>query len=416
PNVAQEDGETCLHVAARNGNKAIMSLMLAERADPEIKSKIGETPLHVAAKECNFEAAALLLNHLKFDKTEEEIHDYVNEKTTEGFTCMHYAAEIQQDQLHFPAEDAKLVNLLIDHGGKVEEQADKTNETAMHLAARSGNHSALLAMVNKIGAGTVQIVQNKQSKNGWSPLLEACSRGHVQVARLLLQHHARVDVFDEAGRTALHLAAMNGHLQLTHLLLQNKAFVNSKSKTGEAPLHLAAMNGHVKVVNCLVQDHAASLEAITLDNQTALHFAAKFGQLAVSQTLLALGANPNARDDKGQTPLHLAAENDFPDVVKVFLKMKQNNKAVLTAIDHNGFTCAHIAAMKGSLAVVRALMIIDKPMVIEAKTKSMEATTLHMAAAGGHEKIVKILLENGANSTDENAHGMTALHLGAKNG
>ncbi|VDL67349.1 unnamed protein product [Nippostrongylus brasiliensis] len=190
----------------------------------------------------------------------------------------------------------------------------------------------------------------------------------------------------------------------------------SKSKTGEAPLHLAAQNGHVRVVNVLVQDHGASLEAITLDNQTALHFSAKYGQLVVSQTLLALGANPNARDDKGQTPLHLAAENDYPDVVKLFLKMKQNNRGVLTAIDHNGFTCAHIAAMKGSLAVVKELMMIDKAMVIQAKTKTLEATTLHMAAAGGHTNIVKILLENGANAEDENAHGMTALHLGAKNG
>lgn len=82
----------------------------------------------------------------------------------------------------------------------------------------------------------------------------------------------------------------------------------SKSKTGEAPLHLAAQNGHVKVVSVLVEDHGALLEAITLDNQTALHFSARYGQLAVAQTLLTLGANPNARDDKGQTPLHLAAE------------------------------------------------------------------------------------------------------------
>lgn len=64
----------------------------------------------------------------------------------------------------------------------------------------------------------------------------------------------------------------------------------------------------MRVVNVLVQDYGAAIEAITLDNQTALHFAARQGQLAVAQTLLALGANPNARDDKGQTPLHLAAE------------------------------------------------------------------------------------------------------------
>ncbi|KAK6730167.1 hypothetical protein RB195_006932 [Necator americanus] len=416
PDVAQEDGETCLHLAARNGNREIMRLLLNENANLQLMSKTGETPLHVAAKSCNFEAAQMIVNHMAQSLSPDEIRRYVNQRTNDGFTAVHYAAEISSDQLHFPGEDAKLMNLLIDYGGQVDLQSLNSNETAMHMAARSGNQAVLLAMVNKIGAGTVQIVQNKQSKNGLSPLLEACSRGHTGVAQILLQHHARIDVFDDNGRTALHLAALNGHLQIVHLLLQHKAFVNSKSKTGEAPLHLAAQNGHVRVVNVLVQDHGASLEAITLDNQTALHFSARHGQLVVSQTLLALGANPNARDDKGQTPLHLAAENDYPDVVKLFLKMKQNNRGVLTAIDHNGFTCAHIAAMKGSLAVVRELMMIDKAMVIQAKTKTLEATTLHMAAAGGHANIVKILLENGANAEDENAHGMTALHLGAKNG
>ncbi len=63
-------------------------------------------------------------------------------------------------------------------------------------------------------------------QSGWSPLLEACANGHLEVASVLLEHHARIDVFDETGKTALHLAAANGHLQLTALLLRYKAFVN----------------------------------------------------------------------------------------------------------------------------------------------------------------------------------------------
>ncbi|CAI2299858.1 unnamed protein product [Caenorhabditis sp. 36 PRJEB53466] len=75
----------------------------------------------------------------------------------------------------------------VDYGGMVEMPSVNANETAMHMAARSGNQAVLLAMVNKIGAGAVQIVQNKQSKNGWSPLLEACARGHTGVANILLK-------------------------------------------------------------------------------------------------------------------------------------------------------------------------------------------------------------------------------------
>uniref|UniRef100_A0A0K0F903 ANK_REP_REGION domain-containing protein n=1 Tax=Strongyloides venezuelensis TaxID=75913 RepID=A0A0K0F903_STRVS len=417
PNVRMNDGQTSLHVAAKQGIKKMILLLLEEGADPTIVSNNGETPLHIAAKYCNYEGCSLIINHLKENMSDEEIVNYVNiQSTTEGKSAIHYAAEITTTQCHYPGEEADIVKLLLKFGASPELQTTLTGETAMHLVARSGNESTILALVNTIGVGMVQIIQNKQSKNGWAPLLEACARGHLGVAQILLKHHARIDVFDEMGRTCLHLAAMNGHVQLTHMLLRNKAFVNSKTKSGESPLHLASQFGHTKVATVLLQDYGASIEAITLDNQTALHYAAKFGQLGVAQALLAFGANPSAKDDKGQTPLHLAAENDYPDVVKLFLKMKQNNRQVLTAVDGNGFTCAHIAAMKGSYAVVKELMMIDKKMVLNAKTKTMEATALHMASAGGHTAIVKVLLKNGANSEDENAHGMTPLLLGAKNG
>ncbi|CEF67649.1 No mechanoreceptor potential C [Strongyloides ratti] len=417
PNVRMNDGQTSLHVAAKQGIEKMILLLLEEDADPTLVSNNGETPLHIAVRYCNYRGCYLIINYLKEKMSDIKIASYVNiQSTTEGKSTIHYAAEITPDQCHYQGEEADIVKLLLKFGASPELQTTLTGETAMHLVARSGNESVILALVNTIGVGMVQIIQNKQSKSGWAPLLEACARGHLGVAQILLKHHARIDVFDELGRTCLHLAAMNGHVQLTHMLLRNKAFVNSKTKSGESPLHLASQFGHTKVATVLLQDYGASIEAITLDNQTALHYAAKFGQLGVAQALLAFGANPSAKDDKGQTPLHLAAENDYPDVVKLFLKMKQNNRQVLTAIDGNGFTCAHIAAMKGSYAVVKELMMIDKKMVLNAKTKTMEATALHMASAGGHTAIVKVLLKNGANSEDENAHGMTPLLLGAKNG
>lgn len=179
----------------------------------------------------------IILQHLSSIDPPETVKEYVNYRTEEGLTALHYCGKIKPGTAHFKDEDANLISILIDYGGQTELQTYEGNETPMHLAARNGNEAILLAIVNKIGAGMVQIVQNKKSKNGWSPLLEACAQGHVGVSKILLLHHARIDVFDDTGRTALHLSAANGHLELTKLLLQYKAFVNSKSKSGEAPLH-----------------------------------------------------------------------------------------------------------------------------------------------------------------------------------
>ena len=75
----------------------------------------------------------------------------------------------------------------------------QTLETPIHYCARAGNSDILLEIGKHIEPSKIQVAVNKQSKNGWSPLLIASSQGHLEIVKILLQTHARVDVFDEVS-------------------------------------------------------------------------------------------------------------------------------------------------------------------------------------------------------------------------
>lgn len=68
----------------------------------------------------------------------------------------------------------------------------------------------------------------------------------------------------------------------------------------------------------------------------------------------------------------------------------------------DGNTCAHIAAMQGSVTVIVELMKFDKNGVISARNRITEATPLQLAAEGGHAQVVKVLVRAGASCSDEN--------------
>ena len=65
-------------------------------------------------------------------------------------------------------------------------------------------------------------------------------------------------------------------------------------------------------------------------------------------------------------------------------------------------TCAHIAAFKGSVAVIRLLMKVNKSVMTSARNKA-NSSALHLAAEGGHAEIARVLVHAGASVSDENA-------------
>ena len=68
----------------------------------------------------------------------------------------------------------------------------------------------------------------------------------------------------------------------------------------------------------------------------------------------------------------------------------------------DGMTCGHIAAAYGSLSVIKEFMRFNKSVIHGSKNKSTGSTALHLAAEGGHYKVVKVLLDAGAKPSEEN--------------
>ncbi|XP_073186110.1 uncharacterized protein [Lepidochelys kempii] len=373
-NVEQENGETAMHIAARHGNLRMIKALIEEGGELTSQSKAGECPLHIAVQHSHLPVVEEILNYLATEKSHAEASACVNQENKAGETPLHLAAAVKKDMVHFEGEETKIIAMLMEYN------ADISRTTRV---------------------------------NDWSPLLVAAERGHTAIVKILLQHHARVDVFDEHGKAALHLAAENGHDQIADVLLWHKAFVNAKTKLGLTPLHLSAQNGYNHLVKLLVETHLASIDAMTLTKRTPLHLAALTGQLDVCTSLLSMSADVNATDMQGQTPLHLAAENDHSEVVQFFLKHKPE---LVTSANVEGSTCAHIAASKGSVAVIKELLKFNKVGVTTARNKTNYSTPLHLAAAGGHHEVVKVLLQMGASAADEDGEGMTTIHLAAKHG
>ena len=208
------------------------------------------------------------------------------------------------------------------------------------------------------------------------------------MVELLLKCNARVDVFDNEGRSALHLAADCGSMDVCQSLLERNAFVNSKTKKGMTSLHFVANKGYSNLVDYLVTKHGATIESLTIKKQTPMHMAAASGNLDTIEKLIDLEAMVDSNDDFDQKPIHLAAQHDHTNVVKKFLEIRPS---LVSSTTKDGNTLAHLAAKKGSVDVLQAMFDIDAALVTQAKNRFNENTPLHLATEGGHLEAVKIM-------------------------
>uniref|UniRef100_A0AAY4D7C9 VPS9 domain-containing protein n=1 Tax=Denticeps clupeoides TaxID=299321 RepID=A0AAY4D7C9_9TELE len=138
---------------------------------------------------------------------------------------------------------------------------------------------------------------------------------------------------------------------------------------------------------------------------TPLHIAAVCGQSLLIDVLVSKGAVVNATDYHALTPLHLSCQKGYQGVTLLLLHYKANTDAQ----DNNGNTPLHLACMYGHEDCVKALVYYDLHTCHLNIQNDKGDTPLHIAARWGYEGIIEVLLENGASTAVHNKAKDTPL-------
>ncbi|MBC8471713.1 MAG: ankyrin repeat domain-containing protein [Planctomycetes bacterium] len=280
------------HNAVLEGDLAKVTQLVESGMDVNTKDEFGWTPSYWALSAGQKKVFAYLLSQ----------GANVTAKANDGRTLLHQASK---------AGFTEIVKQLIAKGVEVDAKPDSGN-TPLKIAA-GADHEEIVKLLIANGA-----VVNVTAKNGTHPLGDAAVNGHEKIVRLLLASGAKVNLQPEDKLmcgTALHAAARGGHIAIFDLFIANGADVNAVYKNG-TPLHLAAgAKGSVKdnrsaeIVEKLLALGADVNAKSPSRDRTPLHEAVDKGRYKTARLLIAAGANVNATDKKGNTPLSEAPVN-----------------------------------------------------------------------------------------------------------
>ncbi|CAE7752961.1 ANK2 [Symbiodinium sp. CCMP2592] len=260
----------------------------------------------------------------------------------------------------------------------------------------------------------------------------------VDMAKQQLQHGANPDTKDGNGQSALRVATSYYQWALAKLLLANGASVDNPNivaaavsniehghgeetaallldkapKYANIALRNAAGICNVKIAKLALAKGAQINEADDLYGEMPLHRAVDAGgcshssQLSMVKFLLANGAQVNATDHDGRTPLHVAVRHYDPSISMV--KFLLANGAQVNATAHDGRTPLHDAASQ-SFSVPIAELLLAKGAKADAEDEA-GFTPLHYATQNLCAKMVKFLLKVGAPIDARSKNGHTPLH------
>lgn len=259
-----------------------------------------------------------------------------------GRTSFHYAA--------YYNENPAVIRLLIDKGANVN-AIDEYGKTPLHEAVSYLNWRPDVSNLEVIRLLTdADADVNATDKDGETPLHEAVLYRDSEVIRLLLDNGADVNATDKDGKTVLYWAASaSDYPEVIQLLLDNgadSADLIATDSDGKTPLH-GGGRALWKIIDLemlqLWLDNGADVNAAS-SSYTVLHYAAMHGaNPGVIGLLLEHGADINARDAGGETPLDYGRRELWEIIDPEMLQLWLDSGADVNAVSSTGSTPLHRA-------------------------------------------------------------------------
>uniref|UniRef100_A0A8B9BH82 NAD(+) ADP-ribosyltransferase n=1 Tax=Anser brachyrhynchus TaxID=132585 RepID=A0A8B9BH82_9AVES len=193
-----------------------------------------------------------------------------------------------------------------------------------------------------------------------------------------------VDCTDEAGNTGLQFAAAGGHEQLVRFLLRKGASVQSRNHYGWSPLMQAARFGHLSVAHILLEN-GADLNAQNKLGANVLTMASRGGHVSMVKLLLESGAFVDNYDHFSTNVLN-SSRDDLPDITPLMAAAQHGHEAVVHLLLDWGADCNYTV-------------------------KTMGWSPLMLAAVSGKVSLAQQLMEKGANPDHLNVLHKTPFEI-----
>lgn len=239
----------------------------------------------------------------------------------------------------------------LERGADINETRDRNNITPLFLACESGNLEVVDALLNngadplihtQFDGGPIQIA----SKNGYlyivqrliqagvdinndtfgTPLLYASQKGNIDILDFLLAEGADINHMSDGQLTALMMACVNGKTDAVDILLQAGADVNIIDEEGYSALGVVCSTGKIEIVDKLLV-YGAIIDIYDSDFPPLIS-AVYHENINIVDRLIQMGADINIESSQGDTPLHLAVNEMYLEIIMLLLENGANTQGL----------------------------------------------------------------------------------------